>query len=142
MGNVSVDLKEILSAPLKKSAASMVRVSDAYLPIKNSHDQTKGLLRVILYLEDLGVTTAKEGGKQVSAPSDNSDYQAVWQLEMWKRSEMAKFLVHLKSKEIERVEEVTNDWRSKESAREQAFQESLSKVVAMEGKLRQKGTDL
>ena len=45
--------------------------------------------------------------------------QIVWQLEMWKRSEMAKFLAHLKQKEIEKIEEVTSEWKSKEAAREQ-----------------------
>ena len=33
--------------------------------------------------------------------------QIVWQLEMWKRAEMAKFLAHLKQKEIQKIEEVT-----------------------------------
>jgi len=43
---------------------------------------------------------------------------------------MAKFLVHLKQKEIERIEEVTNDWKQKEMIRDQTFSESLQKVVA------------
>jgi hypothetical protein len=33
IGVVAVDLKEILSAPLKKSAQAMVRVADQYLPV-------------------------------------------------------------------------------------------------------------
>jgi hypothetical protein len=33
---------------------------------------------------------------------------------MWKRAEMAKFLVHLKQKEIDTIEQVTKDWRIKE----------------------------
>jgi hypothetical protein len=37
---------------------------------------------------------------------------------MWKRAEMAKFLVHLKQKEIERIEEVTSEWKQKELVRE------------------------
>ena len=35
--------------------------------------------------------------------------QIVWQLEMWKRAEMAKFLAHLKQKEIQKIEEVMMD---------------------------------
>jgi len=54
MATVKLDLKEILSAPLKKSPTAMVRVADQYLAIKSNLDQTKGLLRVIMYLEDLG----------------------------------------------------------------------------------------
>ena len=51
--------------------------------------------------------------------------QIVWQLEMWKRAEMAKFLAHLKQKEIQKIEEVTQDWKNKEAVREQQFQESV-----------------
>ena len=51
--------------------------------------------------------------------------QIVWQLEMWKRAEMAKFLAHLKQKEIEKIEEVTSEWKSKEANREQQFGESV-----------------
>ena len=68
--------------------------------------------------------------------------QIVWQLEMWKRSEMAKFLAHLKQKEIEKIEEVTSEWKSKEAAREQQFGESVQKVNTLEIKVRQKATDL
>lgn len=32
----------------------MVRVCDQYLPLKVASGDTKGLLRVIMYLEDLG----------------------------------------------------------------------------------------
>jgi hypothetical protein len=38
MATVTVDMKEILSAPLKKSANSMVRVADQFLPVKNQND--------------------------------------------------------------------------------------------------------
>ena len=97
----------------------MLRVSDQYLPIKAGED-TRGLLRVISYLEDMGPAKAEDTQPIAESSSDPSatDYQAVWQLEMWKRSEMAKFLVHLKQKEIERIEEVTAEWRHKEADRE------------------------
>jgi len=42
------------------------------------------------------------------------DYQAVWQLEMWKRAEEAKFKAYLKQREIEKIEEITSSWRAKE----------------------------
>lgn len=68
--------------------------------------------------------------------------QIVWQLEMWKRAEMAKFLAHLKQKEIEKIEEVTRDWKMREAEREQLFNESVQKVTSLESKVRQKATDL
>lgn len=105
----------------------MLRVADQYLPIK-AGDNTKGLLRVIMYLEDMGLSVTQS---QIDSNShQDSEQQVVWQLEMWKRAEMAKFLVHLKQKEIQRIEEVTSDWKQKELVREQTFSESLQKVVA------------
>ena len=49
-------------------------------------------------------------------PVDNQSDESkmLWQLEMWKRSEMAKFLTYLKQKEIDKIEEVTKDWKLKE----------------------------
>ena len=58
--------------------------------------------------------------------------QIVWQLEMGKRAEMAKFLAHLKQKEIQKIEEVTQEWKNKEAVREQQFQEFVQKVTAVE----------
>ena len=55
----------------------------------------------------------------------NTEYQAVWQLEMWKRAEEAKFKAYLKQREIEKIEEITFLWKNKEQEREQQFNESL-----------------
>ena len=49
---------------------------------------------------------------------------------------MAKFLAHLKQKEIEKIEEVTRDWKMNEAEREQTFNESVKSVVALESKVR------
>ena len=62
---------------------------------------------------------------------------------MWKRAEMAKFMAHLKQKEIEKIEEVTtSDGKMREAEREQLFNESVQKVNNLESKVRQKATDL
>ena len=45
-----MELKELLTAPLKKTPQAAVRVSDQYLPIKDASGVTKGLIRCILYL--------------------------------------------------------------------------------------------
>ena len=49
---------------------------------------------------------------------------------------MAKFLAHLKQKEIEKIEEVTRDWKMREAEREQVFNESVQKVTQLESKVR------
>lgn len=61
---------------------------------------------------------------------------------MWKRAEMAKFMAHLKQKEIEKLEELSAEWRNRESQRETVFNESVGKVTALENKIRVKATDL
>ena len=75
-----------------------------------------------MYLEDMGLasqnasgpdskltalhsTGVVSGGAQGGDQAQGSpDYQIVWELEMWKRSEQAKFKVHLKEQEIKRIE--------------------------------------
>jgi len=103
-------------------------------------------------LEDLGVASPEEvksskpqassalsgaGRAGGNATSQNPvEEQIVWQMEMWKRSEMAKFLAHLKQKEIEKIEEVTRDWKMREAEREQVFNEGIQKVTSLESKVR------
>lgn len=70
------------------------------------------------------------------------DYQAVWQLELWKRAEEAKFKAWLKQREIERIEEVTAQWKQKEADREKLFNEAMNKVVQLESKTRTKALEL
>jgi hypothetical protein len=56
VASVFVDAGALLSAPHKKTVSNtMVRVADAYLPLKKA-GVTKGMMRVLLYLEDLGET--------------------------------------------------------------------------------------
>lgn len=106
-------------------------------------------MRAILYLEDLGEIVGGSGGnkqvqRQHSSVKGNmenknpnaEDVQAVYNLELWKRSEESKFKAYLKQKEIERIEEITYTWKNKEADREKQFGESLSKVTQLEGKLR------
>ena len=61
---------------------------------------------------------------------------------MWKRAEEAKFKAYLKQREIERIEEITYVWKSKEAEREKTFSDSLAKVSQLEAKTRQKALDL
>ena len=130
----------------------MVRVSDQQLPIKDKSGNIKGLIRALLYLEDLGEIVGNQAqarpqvkkqpnGIENKNPNQD-DVQAVYNLELWKRSEESKFKAYLKQKEIERIEEITYTWKAKESERERLFTDSLAKVALLESKLRQKALDL
>ena len=43
----------------KRTVSSLVIVSDKYLEVKH-REQVQGLLRVVLYLEDMGLATQEE----------------------------------------------------------------------------------
>ena len=70
VGQVRVPLRMLQEGEQKRSVTSMVIVSDKYLEVKQG-SQVQGLLRVVLYLEDMGVATDEEvrGGKQGGGPS-------------------------------------------------------------------------
>ena len=110
-----------------------------------------------MYLEDFGVhedkspsqpsanvtamrTTGKAsgGGPEQGTP----EYQIVWELEMWKRAEMAKFKAHMKQLEQATVEDITREWRQKEAIREQKFEDAIKQINLIETKIRHKSTDL
>ena len=61
---------------------------------------------------------------------------------MCKRAEEAKFKAFLKQREIEKIEEITFNWKMKESEREGTFNDSLKNIESLEGKLRQSALDM
>lgn len=115
-------------------------------------------MKIAVYLEDSGAVSgggrpastlaqardaSRLGGPASQISADQQvDYQAVWQLEMWKRSEEAKFKAYLKQREIEKIEEITAAWKFKESDRENQFIDALKSVDALEAKLRNQALDL
>lgn len=169
IGHALVPLSKVLGAELKETPQAMVRVYDDFVDLRDpSTGHLKGNLRVIIYLEDCGVSPVSRKEQQTSlqrardlkmgASASNmgsvhnfeggstgnpgGDYQAVWQLEMWKRAEEAKFKAYLKQREIEKIEEVTMNWKLKETDRETTFNEAMKNAETLETKLRQKGLDL
>lgn len=59
IGQVKVPLKMLEQGEQKKTVASMVIVSDKFLEVQQGTN-VQGLLRVVLYLEDMGVVSADE----------------------------------------------------------------------------------
>ena len=59
VGAVQVPLQMIQEGEQKRTVNSMVIVSDRYLEVKQRND-IQGLLRVVLYLEDMGVVSQEE----------------------------------------------------------------------------------
>jgi chromosome segregation ATPase len=97
VGRVGFPLKHLESGEQKKTPSSMVIVADKYVEMRHEGSVT-GMVRVVVYLEDLGVVK-KQTAQNLAAPitaANSIEDQIVWQLEMWKRAEMAKFMAHLK----------------------------------------------
>lgn len=63
MGISQINLEELLKSPIRKTSNSYARVYDAWVPVDETDEISKkplrkiALLRVILYLEDLGPIT-------------------------------------------------------------------------------------
>ena len=59
VGALSCPLRMLQDGEQKRTVSSLVIVSDKYLEVKQ-REQVQGLLRVVLYLEDMGLATQEE----------------------------------------------------------------------------------
>lgn len=137
VGTATVEMDQVLRAPIKKTAESVLRVFDSWVKIEN--DGIVGYLRVLIYLEDLGV---KQKGAILGKNESPEDYRAVLELEMWKRAEEAKWKASLKQKEAEYIANLALEWQESENRREFSFQKLCSEVSSLENKLRTKAIEL
>ena len=148
IGTVTVEMNQILRAPIKKTADTILRVLDIWQDIQNPESiqepsQAKpaklGQLRVLLYLEDLGI---KRKGAVLGQTESPSDYKAVLELEMWKRAEEARWRSCLKQREAEHLSSLSIQWQENESKRESAVQKALTDLNFLENKARTKALEL
>mmetsp|Transcript_21894 Transcript_21894/g.39936 ORF Transcript_21894/g.39936 Transcript_21894/m.39936 type:complete len:500 (+) Transcript_21894:2014-3513(+) len=140
MGKVTIQMDELLKAPLKKTPQSVVRVLDSWTSIESDDAQRIGLLRVIIYLEDLGPKSNGAVLSQDQAPA--ADYQAAWELELWRRAEEAKWKAGLKEKENQHLATLSVEWAAREQERERLFSKSVAELGQLESKLRTKILEL
>jgi hypothetical protein len=105
------------------------------------------LIRCILYLQDLGEVAGGHpthqpmtrqrsmgpvgvtGQENLNPNTGDAAQQTIWQLELWKRAEEQKFKAWLKQRELDRIEEVTAQWKTKEADRERQFMDSMNRVA-------------
>ena len=148
IGTVTVEMNQILRAPIKKTADTVLRVLDIWQDIQTpDSDQDPSLaapckpgqLRVLLYLEDLG---AKRKGAVLGQTESPSDYKAVLELEMWKRAEEARWRSGLKQREAEHLSSLSVHWQENEAKRESAVQKALTDLNFLENKARTKALEL
>ena len=83
-----------------------------------------------------------KGQENLNPNTGDAAQQTIWQLELWKRAEEQKFKAWLKQRELDRIEEVTAQWKTKEADRERQFMDSMNRVAQLEQKIRGKAIDL
>jgi len=184
IGVSTVELQKVLRSPDIQTPQSFVRTYDAYVPLDEVNESKErvrrvALLRVIVYLEDLGpVAYLRQHEREVKSkykneldeiavipasinvqnlPSANGndvekanflnelgniEYKIIWELENWKKAEEAKFRYQLKSKEVDFLKKLNDEWKKKESEREKVFKRSEAQIAQVETKLKQKTLDL
>jgi centrosomal protein CEP120 len=146
IGSVTVEMNQVLRAPIKKTTDSVLRVLDLWQEVLVPEDEknevksrVNGELRVLIFLEDLGV---KRKGAVLARTENPADYKAVLELEMWKRAEEAKWKAGLKAREAEYLGNLAAEWQENENRRESQFQKSLQDLNSLENKVRMKTLEL
>lgn len=137
IGTVTIQMDQILRAPLKKTNNSILRVLDTWSEILNP--DVIGLIRTVIYLEDLG---NKRKGAVLAQNQRPEDYQAVWELELWKRAEESKWKNSLKAKEQDFIASLALEWQEKENKRDLVFQKLVNDINSLENKVKNKALDL
>ena len=70
------------------------------------------------------------------------EYEALWQLEMWKKAEEAKFNAYLKEKSQFHLAELVKESKAKEEAREKEFSEVTESVRKLQQSMGKKAREL
>lgn len=132
LGLATLQMEEVLRAPLSRTGQVVLRLHDTWVGIKDEEEQVIGNIRVKVYLEDLG----KKAPGVVLAEPQSTDYQAAWELEMWRRAEEAKWKATLKDKENLHLAEVTDQYRTQEKERSDSFKKTMTELHQQDARMR------
>ncbi len=161
IGIVKVNMFPLLSAasfPARDGGAPL-RVLDSYYPIHQLEGETtgaivqRGALRVVLSLEELGVTDQpapepRETDARSVLPSaayvppagpserDGPEYQVAWELELWRAAEMSKHANRMRELETHRLQELEEEWRAQEAKRLEAAENSQREMAKLERRMK------
>ena len=156
IGTAQIPLAGLLGpdSSVQKTSQSVVRVFDIEVPILKNTDKEMGKLRCILYLEDRGpilkaapavpMTESQpkvliQGTKPMQKKEEDSEID---QINLWKKAEETKFKAMLKQREQEALNQIAEEWKQKDTKRENEFRERIEAVRGTETKLRSKNKDL
>ncbi|CAK9000188.1 unnamed protein product [Durusdinium trenchii] len=163
VGIAEADLSMLTQRPLESSSnlPSMVesfQALDQVCPIIDSDIESQvGTLRVVIFLEDLGLATVAKPSDPVgpaavsavkpqviktSAVEEAAPLKGAYELEMWRQAEEEKFRVYLQEQEQELIERLEEEFRQKEEARASEFMQRKVKLEEVEATVRRKLQDL
>ena len=139
----------VINGLLTQTPTSSARTFDSYYPI-DFENKKIGEARIILYLEDLGISKekvtpaiiAENTVKYEQTNLKELEYQYVWELDAWKNSEQAQFKSYLKDKESELISSLNEQSKIKEAERDKQLQEILSKINSNATKIKKSANDL
>lgn len=173
VGTAEASLGHVLSQPLQYSATlpSMVegfRVVDQACPILDEDGSQAGVLRLLVFLEDLGA--AKAAKSEVAAPetgpvrrgnevhqadtakasglgateanNQKSVLESALGLELWRQTEEEKFRAYLAEQEADLKARLEEEYRQREEARAAEFTQRQAKIQHVEATVRRKLQEL
>ena len=153
IGISKIPLKELIgsNATLEKTEQSAVRAYDAEAPVLNLEGQKIASIQFTAYLEDFGAVvvpedsaaiTDKENEPASANAQKSKEYEALWQLEMWKKAEEAKFNAYLKEKTALHLADVVRECKLKEERREKEFADATEVVRKLQQMMIKKTREL
>lgn len=178
VGIAEADLSQLSSQPLQRNSIKLpssvegFRTLDQVCPIISEDESQVGSLRVVVFLEDLGLVpgskvdssdrrnvaksekapatygpavAAVKSHRQVRTPGQDdlvAPLKGAYELEMWRQAEEEKFRVYLLEQEQELQDRLEEEFRQKEELRAADFAERKAKLQELEGNVRRKLQEL
>ncbi|CAG9461809.1 unnamed protein product [Pedinophyceae sp. YPF-701] len=158
LGLSEVDLQPLMAAPWIYGWAPLY----ANLVEADGYTQERvqvGSLRVMVLLEDLGPAdgsppVARKGAARAPAGSAapppavaagetaaerqaRLEYEAAWELEMWRRAEEAQFRAGLAEREAKRMAALEAEWRAREQGRAREAEDARRQYRTLESRARE-----
>jgi len=176
LGISEADLSQLSSQPLERNLSKLsmpmavegFQVLDQACPIIDGESESQvGSLRVVVFLEDLGLvpgtkveTSASRKGRaekaqavgpavaavksqvKSQAANDEAPLKGAYELEMWRQAEEEKFRLYLVEQEQELQERLEEEFQQKEELRASDFAQRKAKLQDLELSTRKKLQEL
>eukprot|EP00916_Digyalum_oweni_P009913 GHVL01016700.1.p1 GENE.GHVL01016700.1~~GHVL01016700.1.p1 ORF type:complete len:421 (-),score=99.21 GHVL01016700.1:30-1292(-) len=145
IAEANIDASRAFQMPL----TNQHRCYDATHPLVPTKDDssTCGVLRVLFFLEEMGVSSSSPHGILAIPPNNlkgetKIEQVATLQMELWRQTEKAKFQSHIRQLELSLTSKLENEFAEKEQKRAAEFDEKWKELCHLESKTRRKIEEL